>query len=458
MKLFPLNLKILANITRGALIRGKPTVSVQGATYGKTKYIKPGVAFFMRPSEKVSIQLSALKTQRSAVVVTTRALSLKVPRHHAVITVVNPYEAYWRLAKWQRAKSNAFFIGITGSAGKTTTKEMLASVLMRKYPTLKSSGNMNVYDSLPSHLFRLNGRHRMAVLEMGMASFGNIRAQCAVARPQLGIVTNVGEAHAGKLGSSLAGVVKAKQELVDGVVPGGTLILNADDKGTKKLNTSRFRGKIIRYGIKSPAEVRAANIKFHPTGMKFRVGSTPYRIPSLGRHNVYNALAVITAARELKVSEKDIQRGLQSYEQPYRRLQPVRGVKNFLLLNDTFNANPTAAIQGLRVMKRIAKKRRKVAVIGDMLSLGALTERGHRRVGKAAAKLGIDHLITVGSRAQSVAKGAKRNGMAASRIHSFSHIRQAHAFILHRIPANAVLYFKASHDTGLNQLVTALRA
>lgn len=456
-KLFPLNLRMLAKMTGGNLLRGNPTSPILGATYGRIKYMKAGVAFFIRLSESVPNQLKAMQSQKSAVIVTSRTLSPKIPSHHAVIVVSNPYHAYWRLAKWQRAKSKAFFIGITGSAGKTTTKEMLASVLMRRYPTLKSYGNMNVFESLPSHLMRLNGRHRMAVLEMGMASFGNIRAQCSVVRPRLGIVTNVGEAHAGKLGNSLAGVVRAKQELIDGVVPGGILFLNADDKGTNKLNTSNFRGKIVRYGIEKPAHIQATNIRFHPTGMSFKVGATAYRIPSLGQHNVSNALAVIAAARELNVPEKQIQHGLQSYEMPYRRLQPVKGVRNFLLLNDTFNANPTSAIQGLRVMKRMAKKRPSVAVIGDMLALGSLTKRGHRRVGKAVAKLKADYLITVGNQSREVAKGAEGNGFPVARIRSFPNNQQAHTFIRHHIPANAVLYFKASHDIGLNHLVSALK-
>lgn len=458
IEMFPLNLKQLSNIIGGTLLRGNPSTRVLASSYGRVREMKSGIAFFMRLSQYVPQQLSAMRRQKSAVIVTTKACSVRIPRHHSVIIVPNPYHAYWRLARWQRQQSQAFFIGITGSAGKTTTKEMLAAVLMRKYKTLKSYGNLNVFSSLPLHLMRLNYQHRMAVLEMGMASFGNIRSQCQVVHPKLGIVTNVGEAHAGSLGSSLGGVVKAKQELVDGIVPGGTLVLNADDRGSRQLNIKKFRGKVIRYGIKNTADIRASHIQFHTNGMTFKVGTTPFRIPSLGRHNVYNALAVIAAARRLGVPETCIQQGLQSYKKPYRRLQPVRGVKHYLMINDTYNANPTAAVEGLRVLKRLAKKRPKVAVIGDMLALGGLSKEGHRRVGKAAAKIGIDYLVTVGLRARDVARAAQRHGIPPSRIRSFPGIQKAHSFLRHYLPAHSVLYFKASHDTGLNQLVHALKA
>lgn len=455
--MFPLNVHSLANIVGGRLLRGNAVAPINGALYGRVKELRPGIAFFMQLSERVQEQLTALHNERCTVVVTTRAFVARMPQRCAVIAVGNPYEAFWRLVKWQRARSSAFFIGITGSAGKTTTKEMLASVLIRKYRTLKSYSNMNVFTYVPHHLLRLAPSHRMAVLEMGMGSFGNIRAQCRVVRPQMGIITNVGEAHAGNLGSSLAGVVKAKQEMVDGVVAGGTLLLNADDRGTQKLSTQSFRGTIIRYGIRKPAHVRATDVRYVQSGMAFTVGRTPFFIPSFGRHNVYNALAVIAAARQLGVPDNLIQHGLRHYERPYRRLQQMHGIKQSLLINDTYNANPTAAIQGLRVLNHVANGRPTVAVIGDMLVLGQLSQQGHRRVGKFIAKKKIGTLVTIGKQARQVAVGAQKKGMPAARIYSFETVRQAHNFLKQHMPQRAVLYFKASHATGLNQLVTALR-
>jgi UDP-N-acetylmuramoyl-tripeptide--D-alanyl-D-alanine ligase len=240
-------------------------------------------------------------------------LAGRIPNHHSVIVVPDVSRALWRLVQWQRNQSRAAFIGVTGSAGKTTTKEMIASVAMQRFPTLKSSSNNNLLGSFPSHLFRLHRHHQVAVLEM---SPPKIHVHCRYAKPVIGVVTNIGEAHIGKFGNDVHNIVKAKQKLIDGVRPGGTVIVNADDRRSQLLDVSRFRGKVITVGIKRPATLQATHIRMTDKGMHFFVRGTRYFIPTWGNHNVYNALNAIAVGRLLHIPDALIQKGLRNYRVP----------------------------------------------------------------------------------------------------------------------------------------------
>jgi UDP-N-acetylmuramoyl-tripeptide--D-alanyl-D-alanine ligase len=374
-----------------------------------------------------------------------------------LIVTHHVYQGLWKLTRWQREQSRAVFIGVTGSAGKTTTKEMISSILMQKYRVLKSYANNNIAQSLPYNLMYLGSHHQAVVLEMGMNSLGNIRMQCLFAKPSIGVVTNVGEAHVGRLGNSLANVAQAKQELVDGIQPGGIVIVNADDTGSKMLNLNRFQGRTVTFGIQRPAHIRATQIQYTTGGMRFLVNGVPYEIPTWGKHNVYNALAAIAVARIMKVPTASIQRGLSRFPVPYMRLQRVRGIRNYLLINDAYNANPTTMIAGLRVLKQIGGSRPTVAVLGNMSELGTLSVSGHRKVGQTVASLKPTHLITIGLLATHIANSAAAHGYPKDRIASFSSQDQAYQYILQNVTKGAILYFKASHSAHLERLVKKLR-
>lgn len=448
----------LASLIGGRLLRGSPRTPVKQATYGKTRHLKERVVLFFNPRKNAEKQLASLQRKRSAGVICPAGWSRKIPSSHAVIEVSDSKKALWKLVHWLRAQSRAVFIGITGSAGKTTTKEMTASILSTKYKVLKSVANNNLYSLMPQNLIQLHPDHQVVVLEMGMAGFGNIRKQCGVAKPSLGIVTNVGEAHVGKLGHSLANVARAKQELINGLTRGGTLILNADDPGSKRLSTRGFRGKVITLGIKNPATIRATRVKYTKNGMSFYIGKVPYQIPIWGRHNVYNALAAIAVARQLNVPTPWIQKGLRSFPAPRMRLQRIKGIKNWLLINDCYNANPSAMIAGLKVLMRVAEKKHSVAVLGDMHSLGKLSLESHRKVGKFVARLNPSALITVGPQAIEIAKGASLAGYKG-KIHSLPNQPAKVANYLRKnVPKGSVLYFKASRNTALEKTVNKIRA
>ncbi|MBA4494473.1 UDP-N-acetylmuramoyl-tripeptide--D-alanyl-D-alanine ligase [Paenactinomyces guangxiensis] len=455
--MFPINLGQLSRIIGGQLVRGNANTPISHPIYQSIRYLGPGKVFFLKTKYTNKFSPEELRARKSAGIIATPALAKLVPPHHPLILVPDIDTALWKLAAWQRSQSKALVIGVTGSQGKTTTKEMLASILKQKYITYKSPSNHNIATYIPNHLFHLNGRHQVAVLEMGMSSLGNIRKQCFYARPKIGIVTNVGEAHVGKLGNTLKNVVKAKQEIVDGIDSHGFLILNADDKGSRQLSLRKFHGKVNTVGIKNKATYQAANIRFTRNGMHFTVNGVPYHIKTWGKHQIYNALAAIAAARLLKVPTRLIQQGLAGYHAPSMRLQKLYGIKKYLLINDAYNANPSSMIAGLRVLKRLSKKRKSVAVLGDMSELGSHSTGGHARVGKVVSKIKPTYLITIGPQAAIIARTADLHGMPKTRIRPFPNQSAALTFIRSAIPAGSILYFKASRKTRLEWLVKQLK-
>lgn len=458
IELFSLTLGQLAKIVGGTLIRGNSFTPVYHTAYQNTKFIGPGKVFLLGTRFLSKFKISDLHSKKSAGIIATHQWKKKVPSHHSLILVKNADEALWNLARWQRKKSKALFIGVTGSQGKTTTKEMLSSILKLKYVTLKTQANNNLAATVPAHLFYLNPKYEAVVLEMGMASLGNIHQQCLYAKPKIGIVTNVGEAHVGSLGSSLKNVARAKQELINGVDSNGFLALNADDAGSKKLSISKFKGKVVYFGIKKPADVRAQNIKFGQDGMHFQVDGVSYRIRTWGLHNVYNALAAIAVALHLKIPTSLIQRGLINYRHPSMRLQKISGINQHFLINDAYNANPTSMTEGLKVLRKLSQNRNSIAVLGDMSELGKHTNSGHDKVGKIVSVTRPNMLVTIGHKAERIARSAISNGFPKNQVRAFSTQANALRYIKKSAPPGSIIYFKASRALGLEWLVKQLRA
>lgn len=451
----------MARIIGGRLIRGNQNLWLRTANFGKPKYLRSDQIYFFSKKKSLNQQLDAIRRVRPKAVVLTQVISKDlIPSSVGLIIVDDTFAAFWRLALWNWNQISARVIGITGSAGKSTTTEMTASILKRKWSLIKTQGNLNTYSFLPSYLVRLSPGHKILLLEMGMKSLNNIARQCRVVRPEIGAITNVGEAHVGSLGG-LDRVVRAKQELINGMRPGGTLFLNADDPRSRKLSTHRFKGSVRTFGIYNQADLRAHSVRYTARGMEFRVRldgiDHTFRIPAFGVHNVYNALVAIGIARTLNVPVQDIQIGLARFQPPKMRLQFVAGRDGRTLINDAWNANPTAMMEGLKVLKHVARGRPVVAVLGDMLELGSLTRWAHQQVGKFVAKISPDWLVTVGKNAREIGTTAVSHGMNPSRVRHFSS-RESAARFLQQIPANAVIYFKASRKLRFEKLVRQLRA
>ncbi|MBH8600165.1 UDP-N-acetylmuramoyl-tripeptide--D-alanyl-D-alanine ligase [Thermoactinomyces sp. CICC 23799] len=456
-----IQLNKLAQIMGGRLTAGSPSKIVQSLNFGNPKQLKPHqVYFYTRKIRWHEKQLPAIQRIRPLAVVLPAHLSARgIPPGTSIIRVQDAYQAFFKAGLWNWKQCPARVIGITGSAGKTTTTEMVASILKYRAPMVKTHRNLNTFSFLPTYLTRLTGKEKLLLLEMGMKSLNNIRKQCQIVRPEIGAVTNVGEAHAGSLGG-LHLIVKAKQELVDGVRKNGTLILNADDPRSRKLKTNRFQGKILTFGIRNPAHIRGKNIRYTRNGMAFDTvlqgRSFPVRIPVFGTHNVYNALTAIGVAWAYGTTIPEIQKGLATFKAPKMRLEFIRTKSGRILINDAWNANPTALRAGLDVLKNVSGSRPKIAVLGDMLELGEYSHQAHRQSGKYAARLGLTQLITLGKRGKIIARSAVANGMSPQRVLACDDFRQA-LHHLARTPKNAVIYFKASRSLHFEKLVRQLK-
>jgi len=347
-------------------------------------------------------------------------------------------------------------VGVTGSAGKTTTKEAIAHVLGSRFRVLKSEGNFNNHFGLPLMLLKLEPEHDVAVIEMGMSHAGEIRALAKIAQPEIGVVTNVAPVHL-EFFDSLAGIARAKYELVESLPPGGTAVLNADDEYVSQFGRD-FKGRVIRYGMNAAAEVRAENVQSCGTeGSRFEVvtagGREPARLPLVGEHNVLNALAAISVglARGLKVPESA---AALARLRPADQRGQVLQLGNITVINDCYNSNPKAlhamvdALAGMKAGRRIV-------VAGEMLELGPAGEEMHRDAGRHIAEKKIDVLIGVRGFAQAMVEGA---GTGATRAEFFATPEQAGEWLAREARDGDVVLLKASRGVKLEKALETWKA
>jgi UDP-N-acetylmuramoyl-tripeptide--D-alanyl-D-alanine ligase len=324
--------------------------------------------------------------------------------------------ALQELAVMHRRRFRLPVVAITGSNGKTTTKEMLASILSRRGAVLRNEGNLNNHIGVPLTLFKLDAGHRAAVIEMGMSGFGEIALLTRLVLPTVGVITNIGPAHLQFLGST-DGVAKAKGELLETMRSDGTAVLNADDPYFGTLR-ARFSGRTVSFGMAPSADVRASDVdrRHDSTGLMLHAGGRQVglRLAAVGMHNVANALAAAAAATALEVPLGTVKAGLEEFR-PVAMRSELRVLKGRTFIADCYNANPASMLAALGSLAELGGPR-SVAVLGDMLELGDAAEAAHREAGAAAARLGIGLLIVAGPLSRHVADGARAAGMAADRV------------------------------------------
>jgi UDP-N-acetylmuramoyl-tripeptide--D-alanyl-D-alanine ligase len=305
-------------------------------------------------------------------------------------------------------------VGITGSAGKTTTKEAIAHVLGTRFRVLKSEGNFNNHFGLPLMLLKLEPEHDVAVIEMGMSHAGEIRALAKIAQPEIGVVTNVAPVHL-EFFDSIAGIARAKYELIESLPATGTAVLNADDEYVSQFGRG-FKGKVVTYGTQATADVRAENVQTRGAeGSEFDVivagGREHARLPLVGEHNVLNALAAVSVGRARGLKTGEAVRALATLAPPDKRGQVLK-LGNITVINDCYNSNPKALhamVDALAAMKA----RRRIVVAGEMLELGPAGEQMHRAAGQHIAEKKIDVLVGVRGLAQAMVDGARQAGAEA---------------------------------------------
>jgi UDP-N-acetylmuramoyl-tripeptide--D-alanyl-D-alanine ligase len=385
------------------------------------------------------------------------------PRENLVpplcLRVDNTVAALQQIARFWRRKLNIRVVGITGSVGKSTTKEMVAEVLSTRYRTLKSPGNLNNEIGLPLTILRLSAGHQRAVLEMGFYVPGEIAFLCDIALPQIGVVTNIGTVHAERAGSQEA-IAHGKSELVQALpaAPDGVAILNFDDPWVRKME-EKTRARVFFYGLSPEATLWADNVVgLGLEGIRFRLhyrGETLHvKIPLIGRHSVHTALRAAAVGLAEGMNWQEILEGL-SQGHTQLRLAAVRSQTGALLLDDTYNASPESMLAALNLLDELDG--RKVAVLGDMLELGPYERTGHELVGLRAAQV-VSVLLTLGERAHMIAEAARRAGMKKSAIVEFDEFDPLLEWLKTNLTPNDAVLIKGSHGLRMDRISSLLES
>lgn len=375
------------------------------------------------------------------------------------IIVENTLKALHEIARYYKNKFSLSIVAITGSSGKTTTKDMVASVLAEKYEVLKTEGNLNNAIGLPLTLFRLNKKHQVAVLEMGMNSLGEIKTLAELVRPDIGIITNVGTAHIEKL-KTRDNILKAKKELFTYFNTKNIAIINGDNDMLNKIPKEAYR--IQRFGIKIDNNLRAYDVredKENEIGFKTDIGNKTYEviIPMPGIHNVYNALSAIAVGLELEMEMDEILAGIYKFKSSKHRMEIFTNGDNIRIINDAYNANPESMRAAIDVLKTYSRSSRTICILGDMFELGEKSKRLHRLLGEYITKAGIRKIITIGKHAKYIAKGAKNNGFSKKNIFTYESNSQALKHIRKIIKPKDSILIKGSRGMRMEEIVEFLR-
>jgi UDP-N-acetylmuramoyl-tripeptide--D-alanyl-D-alanine ligase len=388
-----------------------------------------------------------------------------------VYLVKESLKAFQQVGAFQRlhrCSPDLVVVGVTGSVGKTSTKELAAAVLRQRYQTLHSRGNLNGGQGLPFALLELGPEHQRAVLEMAMYEMGEVHTQCLLGRPRIGIVTNVGPVHLERLGT-IERIAQAKSELVQALPPadeGGVAILNWDDERVKAM-AGLTRARVFRYGLTPEADLWAEHIESAGLeGIRFRfhhrlpesdkVESLYVRVPLLGRHSVHTALRAAALGLVEGLGWEEIVLGLQSLATQLR-LVVAAGINGATVIDDTYNASPASMIAALNLLDDLEPKGegRRVAVLGDMRELGDYTEEGHKLVGLRAADV-VDLLVTVGDLGRTIGEEALKSGTDPATVHLLADDQSAIGFLRQELrPADLVLV-KGSRAVGMDLIVGQL--
>lgn len=365
--------------------------------------------------------------------------------------------AYWRATV--SAQSSLRIVGITGSIGKTSTKEAVASVLGQRYTTIKSEGNLNNEIGLPLTLLRLTPAHRRAVLEMGMYTVGDIAMLCRLAQPHIGLVTNVGPVHLARAGS-MARIAQGKAELIQALPADGVAILNRDDSIVNAM-AQKTQARVFTFGLDPTSDVWASEVTSEGMeGIHFQLHyqeeTLHVRVPLLGRHSVHTALAAAAVGLVEGLTWEEIVAGMQDV-QAQLRLVLAPGIHGSTLLDDTYSASPAATLAALNLLAdlTVPAGARRIAVLGDMLELGDYGETGHRKVGQRAADV-VDLLVTVGSLAHWIAQEAVIAGMAPATVVAVDTTTDAVAALQPLVRAGDLVLLKGSRALRMEEIVAAL--
>jgi UDP-N-acetylmuramoyl-tripeptide--D-alanyl-D-alanine ligase len=460
------SLDTLTQVTSGTVVHGAGTVTVNGVAVD-SREVTPGclyVAFRGEHADGHDFVAAALTAGARAALVTRwdEALETAVVEARrpdvAIVQVADALTAVSALAAWHRARLNRPVIGITGSTGKTTTKDFIASALATKLNVVATRGNRNNELGVPLTLLEAGSDTDVVVVEMGMRGPGQIAALCRIASPTAALVTNVGMTHIEVLGSQEA-IVDAKAEIVRCIGSEGRVFLNGDDALSARL-AEQTMAPVVTYGTDSHDDVRAVGLTVGEDGLPsftLEAGdeTATVTLPLPGRHNAYNAAAAAAVALYLGLSLSEIAEGLGNARTTGMRMEVFSSAGGVTVINDAYNASPTSMRAALATLREMPAQGRRIAVLGDMAELGSLSELAHFGLGELVPR-SADILVTVGTCAQRIAEGARAEGMPAESVRPCANVEEAREVLDDLLAPGDVVLVKASRVMQLERIVEGI--
>ena len=448
----------------GTLISGSPETTFTGISTD-SRSIGKGELFWALIGERFDghdfVHRALEQGAAGLVVQKDRAADASYPDDPVVITVHDSLYGFGELAGWWRHQHDALVTGITGSSGKTTTKEMTAAILEMSGPTLVTQGNFNNLIGLPITLYQLDKEHHKAVLEMGMNRPGEIARLTEIADPDVGIITNVGMAHLEGVGD-IYGVARAKTELLEKISPRGKIILNGDDQLLMD-TAAPFKKDAITFGMDKRNDIFATeiqNLGFEGTSFKLHYQDSfwPVSLHVPGLQNVSNALAAAAICLTLNEPPQHIVEGLARFSGVNKRFTLVSLPGDVILVDDTYNANPSslkAAIDAVRAL--VDKGNRLIVGLGDMMELGTASASAHREAGRLVANLGVRHFVAIGEHARDMVNGAVGSGMDRDSVEAVSSHEEMVSILKDQMKGGDLILLKGSNKMKLGRIVDRLK-
>ena len=451
-----LRVEEIVSAMHGKLMNTSADLEIAGVSID-SRSIKPGDMFIALKGESFDGHdfINAAAAKGAALVITEKVPEGSIP----YILVEDSLKALQEVARYYRGKFRIPFVAITGSSGKTTTKDMMASVISQRFRVLKTEGNLNNAIGLPLTLLKLQYNHEIAVLEMGMNSPGEIELLSDIVRQDIAVISNVGTAHIEKLGSR-ENILKAKLEIFSYFDSGNTAVINGDNDMLTKLSSDKYN--IVRYGLEANNDIYAFDIEDKgEDGIDFTVvvDGVPERFTVLlpGMHNVYNALSAIAVAGLFGIGAPDIRKGLLSFKPSKMRMDIINTPRGIRIINDAYNANPESMKAALNVLQSCKTEGKKVFISADMLELGEISEKEHYDLGVYAASIGIDIIASIGNFSQAVKRGAEAAGIDSSKLYAFPDNETAAPKLEKLLKPGDVVLIKGSRSMKLESIVEYIR-
>lgn len=444
-----MNLHEIVTACHGQIIQGEPSIQITHIS-NDTRTLQKGALYVPLVGEAFDGHYFIDQAfEKGAVACLT--MHLDQTANGPLIYVADTLQALQDLAHYQVAKAHIPIVAVTGSVGKTSTRDMIGAVVASQYKTLKTEGNFNNHIGLPLTILRYQDEEAM-VLEMGMNHLGEIERLSQIANPNIAVITNVGTAHIGNLGSR-ENILKAKLEIVSGLEPNGTLIINADNDLLHAFsqNGQLHPYRIKTFGIQNAADVKAENVVLEENQSHFTYHGYAFTVPVAGAHFVSNALSAIAVGECLNIPYEKMQAAIASFELTKKRMDIVTLKDQIRIIDGSYNANLDSMLSSLAVLGKY--ENRKIAVLGDMLELGEYAKPLHYQTGEACDQNHIDVLVCIGNEAKEIIKGAKN----VPEKHWFQTNQEASAYLRTMLQAQDVVLIKGSNSMHLKEIVEYLK-